>query len=234
MSFDGPKYGGGRTRMGLKVILNLYDLSPMNSSLCPLGIGLLHSGVELVGTEYTFAAEAGIFTMEPKSASNMGSMEGGSAPAVVFREAIELGVFEGTIGDISSVISDLRSEFSESDYHLIFKNCNHFSNALSWSLLGRPIPPHVNRLANLAGCFKCLLPKQLQGGRKAEGSISAPSFSGSGAKLGATSDSSRSGGIINATRLFNRQGGSSGLGERDPLTDRREKARAAALARMTH
>ena len=54
--------GGGRTRQGTPVRLHVYDLSPMNSSiLMPLGLPILHTGVEVFGTEYTFAGGAGVF-----------------------------------------------------------------------------------------------------------------------------------------------------------------------------
>lgn len=60
MSF-GNGYNGGRTRMGTKVILNVYDLSPANDCLYPVGCGLHHTGVEISGTEYSFASGAGVF-----------------------------------------------------------------------------------------------------------------------------------------------------------------------------
>mmetsp|Transcript_22270 Transcript_22270/g.51001 ORF Transcript_22270/g.51001 Transcript_22270/m.51001 type:complete len:217 (-) Transcript_22270:179-829(-) len=162
MSFGGAKYGGGRTNMGVKVILNIYDLSPLNSTLCPLGLGVHHSGVQVMGTEYTFAAETGIYTMEPRSAVTTAapsSSSAPSAPAVTFRESVELGVFEGTQADLRAVLDDLRSEFRGDAYHTILQNCNHFANALSYALVGKTIPPHVNRIANLFGsCCHCLIP----------------------------------------------------------------------------
>ena len=37
---------------GTKVILNVYDLSPANDMLYSIGMGLHHSGVEILGKEY--------------------------------------------------------------------------------------------------------------------------------------------------------------------------------------
>ena len=53
---------------GVKVYLNVYDLSPANDFLYPIGFGLHHSGVEILGKEYTFASGAGIFDHNPREA----------------------------------------------------------------------------------------------------------------------------------------------------------------------
>ena len=39
---------------GTKVILNMYNLSPMNNCLYPIGLGIHHSGIELSGSKYAF------------------------------------------------------------------------------------------------------------------------------------------------------------------------------------
>ena len=57
-------------------------------------MGLHHSGVEILGREYSFASGAGIFDSSPKD-----------APGAKFRESIELGVFEGGSGEVTSAIS---------------------------------------------------------------------------------------------------------------------------------
>ena len=52
---------------GTVVVLNVYDLSPANEScLYSLGLGVHHSGVEILGQEYSFASGAGIFDSTPK------------------------------------------------------------------------------------------------------------------------------------------------------------------------
>lgn len=45
---------GGPRRHKEPVILNVYDLSPMNQHLYSLGLGAYHSGLEVHGTEYSF------------------------------------------------------------------------------------------------------------------------------------------------------------------------------------
>lgn len=136
--------------MGTKIYLNVYDLMEGNEFLYNVGMGLHHSGVEILGSEYSFASGAGIFDSTPKE-----------VPNAKFRESILMGVYEGTSNDVRSVISNLRSDFSGDSYNLILRNCNHFSNALCWALLQKTIPGYVNRLADFGGCCKCLIPKQM-------------------------------------------------------------------------
>jgi len=221
--------------MATKVTLNIYDLSPANDMLYPIGFGLHHSGVEILGVEYSFASGGGIFESSPKV-----------APGALFRESIELGAFDGGQQELQRALADLREDFGPDRYNLIRKNCNHFANALVWNLLGRQIPPHVNRLADVGVCCSCFLPKKLidhapvgdptdtsGGGSSSSGfsrsggppssssSSQVKTFVGAGNKLGSNDSSSSS-----------RWRGSGQSQRQDDLTDRREKARAAALARM--
>ena len=108
MSFGGT---GGRTKMTSKVTLNLYDLSPANEYLYALGLGLHHSGIEILGTEYSFASGAGIFEAPPKSA-------GGA----IYRESIELGYIHGGSTEVKRVLDELKQEFAPDKYNLIKKN----------------------------------------------------------------------------------------------------------------
>ncbi|KAL7535823.1 hypothetical protein ACHAXR_008906 [Thalassiosira sp. AJA248-18] len=270
----GRGYEGGRTRMGTKVCVGYvqyiiiccilfaytifsrnkkqqrrYDLSTANDFLYSVGMGLHHSGVEILGKEYSFASGGGIFDSSPKE-----------APGAKYRVSIELGSFDGGSSELQSAISDLRDEFGPDRYNLIRRNCNHFSNALSWRLLGRSIPGHVNRLADFGVCCSCLLPKKLleeapvgpnagggSGGsssgfqvfgrpgggsdKKEDGAgSSTAAFMGSGTVLGSQN---QEGGGSRIPLLGSWGGGKAGSkkGE-DSLTDRREKARMAALTRM--
>jgi len=216
--------------MSTKVTLNIYDLSPANDMLYPIGFGLHHSGVEILGVEYSFASGGGIFESSPKI-----------APGAQFRESVELGAFDGGQQELQRAIADLRDDFGPDRYNLIRRNCNHFANALVWALLGQQIPPHVNRLADIGVCCSCFLPKKLleqapvgdpagasgggsgfsRGGGQALPSRNpqVKSFTGTGNKLGSDANSSQ-------------WMSSSQSGRQDDLTDRREKARMAALARM--
>ena len=229
----GPGYQGGRTRLGTKVFLNVYDLAPANEFLYPIGCGFHHSGVEILGSEYSFASGAGIFDSTPKN-----------APGARFREQIEMGAFDGGQAELKQALAELRDEFPPEEYNLIRKNCNHFAAALCWRLLRKRIPAHVNRLADLGVCCSCLLPRQMvenapvgdpnastssssgflvkPGTRAANNNNNKTnSFSGHGNRLGSSSTSSSS---SSWTPNSNKK--------EDELTDRREKARMAALARL--
>jgi hypothetical protein len=101
------------------------------------------------------------------------------AAGAQFRESIELGVFMGLSKDVDRAIDDLKASFHGSSYNLLTKNCNHFSNALVFKLLNKPIPGYVNRMANFGGMIRfissipsfipfndhtsCLLPPSITG-----------------------------------------------------------------------
>lgn len=231
---SGGHYGGGRTRMGTKILLNVYDLSPANDYLYPIGFGLHHSGVEVSGSEYSFASGAGVFESTPRD-----------APGARYRETLELGVFDGGSAEFKVALADVRQHFGPDDYNLVRKNCNHFANALVWRLLGKRIPAHVNRLADMGVCCSCLLPRQMLeqapvgdpsvgssngfqsfGGRQRQSSNTVPAFTGSGARLGSATTEKQ--GIV--THLLGATRSSSP--RTDDLTDRRERIRQAALARL--
>lgn len=59
-------------------------------------------------------------------------------------------------------MEELASEYHGDMYHLISKNCNHFTDDASYGLTGRSIPGWVNRLARLGATCNCLLPECLK------------------------------------------------------------------------
>jgi len=135
-----------------QVTVNVYDLIENNQYLHPWGFGAYHSGIQLGSVEYTFAGGSGIFFMEPKQ-----------APGAIFRQSIEMGYYEGTSRQLECVINDLRIEFDGASYNILNKNCNHFADALVQKLLNKPLPPFINRLANVGSYFSCILPPSVTG-----------------------------------------------------------------------
>ena len=148
---------------------------------------------------------------------------------------------------------DLREEFGPDRYNLIRRNCNHFANALVWRLLRRTIPGYVNRLADFGVCCSCLIPKKFLeeapvgpnagggggsgfqafgrpgGSKKNDGAGPTAAFTGSGSVLGSQNqEESRSRVPLPGSWRGNATSQKGG----ESLTDRREKARMAALARM--
>ncbi|KAL0542082.1 hypothetical protein IC582_022171 [Cucumis melo] len=135
--------------------LNVYDLTPINNYLYWVGLGIFHSGIEVHGMEYGFGAHeyptSGVFEVEPKS-----------CPGFIFRRSILLGSTDLSRAEFRSFMEHLSSEYHGDTYHLIAKNCNHFTEDVSMRLIGKSIPGWVNRLARLGSFCNCLLPESIQ------------------------------------------------------------------------
>ncbi|XP_059433421.1 deSI-like protein At4g17486 isoform X2 [Corylus avellana] len=138
-----------------QVVLNVYDLTPLNSYTVWFGVGIFHSGIEVHGKEYGFGAHdfpaSGVFEVEPKS-----------CPGFIYRSSISLGRITMLPSEFRTFIENAASEYHGDTYHLISKNCNHFTDDISWRLTGKHIPGWVNRLARLGSLCSCLLPESLQ------------------------------------------------------------------------
>ncbi|PON81865.1 DeSI-like protein [Trema orientale] len=138
-----------------EVFLNIYDLTPINNYSHWFGFGIFHSGIEVHGKEYGFGAHdfpaSGVFEVEPRS-----------CPGFIYRSTISLGRTKLPPSEFWTFIESVASEYHGDTYHLISKNCNHFTDDMSWRLTGRRIPGWVNRLARLGALCSCLLPESLQ------------------------------------------------------------------------
>ncbi|XP_059635060.1 deSI-like protein At4g17486 isoform X2 [Cornus florida] len=150
--------GGENTYYETQVALNVYDLSPLNQYTFWVGFGIFHSGIEDVsayGKEYGFGAHdfpvSGVFEVEPKS-----------CPGFIFRCSIPLGRISMPLSEFRLFIESIAPEYHGDTYHLISKNCNHFTDDLAMRLTGKRIPGWVNRLARLGALCSCLLPESLQ------------------------------------------------------------------------
>lgn len=215
--------------MTTKVLLNVYDLSTTNDYLFPVGMGLHHTGVEISGREYSYSSEGGIYDSPPRQ-----------APGARFRCQLDMGIFDGGTQELNKALDELRHNggFASGGYNLIRKNCNHFCNALVYQLLRRPIPAYINRLANAGDCCSCLLPKELLGDSPVGGTSSnqSSSVSGSSFQIPTRASMNRGGGSVVTSAFAGKghslSGGSSTSVAQPDLTDRREKARKAALARL--
>ncbi|KAF7810067.1 deSI-like protein [Senna tora] len=137
------------------VYLNVYDLTPINNYLYLFGIGIFHSGIEVHGMEYGFGAHeypsSGVFEVEPRS-----------CPGFIFRRSVLLGSTDMSQSEFRSFMERLSAKYHGDTYHLIAKNCNHFTDDVCQQLTGKPIPAWVNRMARVGSFCNCLLPESLQ------------------------------------------------------------------------
>ncbi|CAN1333756.1 DeSI-like protein At4g17486 [Linum perenne] len=152
-SSSSHKDGGSR----VPVYLNVYDLTTVNNYLYWFGLGIFHSGIEVHGMEFSFGAHeypsSGIFEVEPRS-----------CPGFIFRRAVLLGKTSLSRSEVQEMMEHLSRDFHGDCYHLITKNCNHFTDEACLKLTGKAVPGWVNRLARLvSGSFcNCLLPESIK------------------------------------------------------------------------
>lgn len=135
--------------MPIDVVLNVYDLIDQT----PLCCGFFHTGVEILGVEYSFGQGGGIYECTPKS-----------APDGRFRQSIHMGTIEST--RISTAALDrIRPDFPGDSYNVIFRNCNDFSTSFVKAMMNKNIPGYINRLARLGRSWpiRCFLPPHLKG-----------------------------------------------------------------------
>jgi len=207
--------------MASKVLLNVYDLSPANDYLYSVGMGLHHSGIEINGREYSYGSGTGIFEGVPRLAAG-----------ATFRCQLEMGSFDGGMKELNNALDELRHNggFGGNNYSLVRRNCNHFCNALLWQLLKRPIPSYINRLANIGDCCSCLLPQQLLDGSPVNGSGNNNQSSSFAVPTRASMN--RDSTTFSGTGYSLNNAKPSNSSSPTDLTDRRERARKAALARL--
>lgn len=135
--------------------LNVYDLTRMNGVIYWLGIGAHHSGVEAYGMEFAFGAHdypsSGVFEVKPRQ-----------CPGFRFRKSIPIGIVWMGAEKFRDFIEEIVDEYTGDSYHLLFKNCNHFSDDICMRLVSSCIPGWINRLSRLGSFANCFISNSLQ------------------------------------------------------------------------
>ncbi|XP_053406575.1 deubiquitinase DESI2-like [Mercenaria mercenaria] len=99
---------------------------------------------------------SGVFEIIPKDAEDLGEQ-------FKFKESVVLGSTDFTMDEVSKIVEELGKQFKGDQYHLLSKNCNHFTAALTKILCGKEPPSYINRLAYVSSCIPFLeraLPKE--------------------------------------------------------------------------
>ncbi|KAL5104648.1 Deubiquitinase DESI2 [Taenia crassiceps] len=126
------------------VTVNVYDMSWLNEYIGNIGLGVYHTGVEVYEREYCYGGHqfggSGIFEMTPRDTENLG-------PNYSFKTSIVVGFTDFTYRDVCAILSNMERDFRGAHYHLLRKNCNHFSSAFVEILCGATLPKWINRLA---------------------------------------------------------------------------------------
>ncbi|KAK9370948.1 PPPDE putative peptidase domain-containing protein [Lipomyces kononenkoae] len=138
------------------VVINVYDML-QDSNFAPLmwvlGIGVYHSAVEIDGREYAYGGHeepgiSGVYYSKSKT-----PLPGG----ITCKTSILHGYTPYSPAEVHAIISDISSEYMGTSYNLLYKNCNHFTNALVLRLTDRPAPTWLNRATYIGVAIPCII-----------------------------------------------------------------------------
>lgn len=125
-------------------------------------IGAYHTSIDVRGFRYQFGANVGITrTSSPRGGGDTADSIRFVPPNGAYRESIVLGQTWTEQGEINAIVQRMRDDaFRGGTYHLLRRNCNHFSETFAMALiLGNELlegngvrtlekfPAWVNRLA---------------------------------------------------------------------------------------
>ena len=140
-----------------EVVVHVYDLSEeMNDRLYRVGLGLYHSGVELVelDREYWFQGHdqryTGVLELDHRTALR-------AIPCV--RESVSLGRTALSRAAIAAAVDRLTLAYRGCTYNVVRRNCNAFCADLVRALAPeRRFPAYINRLAAVGAGLLRVLP----------------------------------------------------------------------------
>mmetsp|Transcript_15775 Transcript_15775/g.29494 ORF Transcript_15775/g.29494 Transcript_15775/m.29494 type:complete len:216 (+) Transcript_15775:138-785(+) len=118
--------------------------------MTPTGFGTYHTSLDVGGFNYSFAATSGATSgitktkaIDPTSPQALSSCP----PGVTYTESLILSSSSPSPSSLSKILNSLSKTFTPTSYHLLNRNCNHFTEALTLSLNLPSYPPYLNRCA---------------------------------------------------------------------------------------
>lgn len=147
------------------VWIHVYDLIEANSYLHPAGLGIYHSSVEVHGFEWAYGGHdvpghSGIYAVPASSMPREpGARVGTEEQCYVYRASYPAGTTTLAREEVEEIIQTMgRNGYQGTRYHILQRNCNHFTDDFVKELTGTTAPGWINRLANLAVRLHCLVP----------------------------------------------------------------------------
>ncbi|KAF5401272.1 hypothetical protein PHET_05483 [Paragonimus heterotremus] len=102
--------------------------------------------LSLSSEEYCYGGHplnySGIFALVPQDTEVLG-------PNYSHKTTIVMGRTDFTESDIALILEDMGPYYRGDQYHLLHRNCNHFSDAFVQILCGSSLPKWINRLATV-------------------------------------------------------------------------------------
>eukprot|EP01107_Rhizomastix_libera_P011775 TRINITY_DN2941_c0_g1_i1.p1 TRINITY_DN2941_c0_g1~~TRINITY_DN2941_c0_g1_i1.p1 ORF type:complete len:322 (+),score=104.18 TRINITY_DN2941_c0_g1_i1:80-1045(+) len=131
------------------VILNVYNLHPLNLVAHTMGVGAYHSAVEFLGNEYAYGANfttaSSIFYTEPKDQGELNC-------------SILMGYCHMTKIELAEIFMELGKKYTGMEYRIFDFNCHTFCDDLCFRIAGSHAPDWLNRLPRIAMKMSFIMP----------------------------------------------------------------------------
>jgi len=145
-----PEVAGGE-----KIYLHVYEPSNPQQNQQVAGFGVFHTGIEIMGQEYSFAggqgsSGSGVFAQRPKEMPPGGQWK--------YKQTEYLGSIKMDYKTWQTTLKKIESSFPANRYDMLAKNCNHFTEHVATAIgLGSRYPGWVNRAAKMGNNFRGLM-----------------------------------------------------------------------------
>lgn len=142
-----PEQPQSRRWVSTEVKLVVYDLDGsaeifvLNQLLRPLGTGIFHCGVQVLGQEWSFRGGrregSGVFSCVP-----------GTCAGLVPRETVKLGAVMLPEGKVASILEQMKHQWPSRGYDMLRRNCSHFCDDFCQRLGVGTLPQWVKNMAS--------------------------------------------------------------------------------------